>query len=170
MRYPSLQRRTLALVVVLVTLLALFVYVAGHVNLANYLQVSYIAGVGEVTVICGAMVGAGLGFLWFNAFPAQVFMGDVGSLSIGGTLGFIAILCKQELLLVIVGGLFVVETLSVILQVGYFKVSGGKRIFLMAPFHHHFEKKGWPEPRVVVRFWIVSIILGLIALATLKLR
>jgi len=149
---------------------ALFVYVAGHVNLANYLQVSYIAGVGEVTVICGAMVGAGLGFLWFNAFPAQVFMGDVGSLSIGGTLGFIAILCKQELLLVIVGGLFVVETLSVILQVGYFKVSGGKRIFRMAPLHHHFEKKGIHESKIIIRFWILSLLLAVMALGTLKLR
>ena len=149
---------------------ALFVYVAGHVNLANYLQVSYIAGVGEVTVICGAMIGAGLGFLWFNAFPAQVFMGDVGSLSIGGTLGFIAILCKQELLLVVVGGLFVVETLSVILQVGYFKVSGGKRIFRMAPLHHHFEKKGIHESKIIIRFWILSLLLAVMALGTLKLR
>ncbi|MDP3429884.1 MAG: phospho-N-acetylmuramoyl-pentapeptide-transferase, partial [Desulfomicrobium sp.] len=149
---------------------AIFVYVAGNVNLANYLQVSYISGVGEVTVICGAMVGAGLGFLWFNAFPAQVFMGDVGSLSIGGTLGFIAILCKQELLLVIVGGLFVVETLSVILQVGYFKVSGGKRIFRMAPLHHHFEKKGIHESKIIIRFWILSLLLAVMALGTLKLR
>ena len=149
---------------------ALFVYVAGHVNLANYLQVAYVAGVGEVTVICGAMVGAGLGFLWFNAYPAQVFMGDVGSLSIGGTLGFIAILCKQELLLVVVGGLFVVETLSVILQVGYFKVSGGKRIFRMAPLHHHFEKKGVHESKIIIRFWILSLLLAVMALGTLKLR
>jgi phospho-N-acetylmuramoyl-pentapeptide-transferase len=149
---------------------AVFVYVAGHVNLANYLQVAYIAGVGEVTVLCGAMIGAGLGFLWFNAFPAQVFMGDVGSLSIGGTLGFIAILCKQELLLVVVGGLFVVETLSVILQVGYFKVSGGKRIFRMAPLHHHFEKKGVHESKIIIRFWILSLLLAVMALGTLKLR
>lgn len=149
---------------------ALFVYVAGHFNLANYLQVAYVAGVGEVTVLCGAMVGAGLGFLWFNAFPAQVFMGDVGSLSIGGTLGFIAILCKQELLLVIVGGLFVVETLSVILQVGYFKMSGGKRIFRMAPLHHHFEKKGLHESKIIIRFWILSLLLAVMALGTLKLR
>lgn len=149
---------------------ALFIYVAGHVNLANYLRVAYVPGVGEVTVICGAMVGAGLGFLWFNAFPAQVFMGDVGSLSIGGTLGFIAILCKQELLLVVVGGLFVVETLSVILQVGYFKVSGGKRIFRMAPLHHHFEKKGVHESKIIIRFWILSLLLAVMALGTLKLR
>ncbi|NCD24270.1 MAG: phospho-N-acetylmuramoyl-pentapeptide-transferase [Deltaproteobacteria bacterium] len=149
---------------------ALFIYVAGHVNLANYLQVAYVPGVGEVTVICGAMIGAGLGFLWFNAYPAQVFMGDVGSLSIGGTLGFIAILCKQELLLVVVGGLFVVETLSVILQVGYFKVSGGKRIFRMAPLHHHFEKKGVHESKIIIRFWILSLLLAVMALGTLKLR
>lgn len=149
---------------------ALFVYVAGHVNLASYLQVAYVAGVGEVTVICGAMVGAGLGFLWYNAFPAQVFMGDVGSLSIGGTLGFIAVLCKQELLLVIVGGLFVIETLSVIVQVGYFKLSGGKRIFRMAPLHHHFEKKGVHESKIIIRFWILSLLLAVMALGTLKLR
>lgn len=149
---------------------AIFVYVAGHVNLANYLQVAYVSGVGEVTVVCGAMIGAGLGFLWFNAFPAQVFMGDVGSLSIGGTLGFIAVLCKQELLLVVVGGLFVVETLSVILQVGYFKMSGGKRIFRMAPLHHHFEKKGLHESKIIVRFWILSVLLAVMALGTLKLR
>ena len=149
---------------------AIFIYVAGHVNLANYLQVAYVSGVGEATVVCGAMIGAGLGFLWFNAFPAQVFMGDVGSLSIGGTLGFIAILCKQELLLVVVGGLFVVETLSVILQVGYFKVSGGKRIFRMAPLHHHFEKKGIHESKIIIRFWILSLLLAVMALGTLKLR
>lgn len=149
---------------------AIFVYVAGHVNLAHYLQVAYVPGVGEVAVVCGAMIGAGLGFLWFNAFPAQVFMGDVGSLSIGGTLGFIAVLCKQELLLVVVGGLFVVETLSVILQVGYFKVSGGKRIFRMAPLHHHFEKKGLHESKIIIRFWILSLLLAVMALGTLKLR
>jgi phospho-N-acetylmuramoyl-pentapeptide-transferase len=149
---------------------AIFVYVAGHVNMASYLQVAYVSGVGEVAVFCGAMIGAGLGFLWFNAFPAQVFMGDVGSLSIGGTLGFIAVLCKQELLLVVVGGLFVVETLSVILQVGYFKVSGGKRIFRMAPLHHHFEKKGIHESKIIIRFWILSLLLAVMALGTLKLR
>ncbi|MFP4168901.1 MAG: phospho-N-acetylmuramoyl-pentapeptide-transferase [Desulfonatronovibrionaceae bacterium] len=149
---------------------ALFIYVSGHYHLADYLQVTYIPGVGEVAVFCSALVGAGLGFLWFNAYPAQVFMGDVGSLSIGGVLGFIAVLCKQELLLVIVGGLFVVETLSVILQVGYFKVSGGKRIFKMAPLHHHFELKGVPESKIIIRFWILSILLALLALSTLKLR
>lgn len=148
----------------------IFSYVAGNAVVASYLQIPFVSGAGEVTVFCGAMVGACLGFLWFNCYPAQMFMGDVGSLALGGTLGTVSIITKQEFLLAIVGGIFVMEALSVILQVGYFKMSGGKRIFLMAPFHHHFEKKGWPEPRVVVRFWIVSIILGLIALATLKLR
>ena len=148
----------------------LFSYLAGHAGLAAYLQIPFVQGAGEVTVFCGALAGASLGFLWFNAFPAQVFMGDVGSLAIGGALGIVAVIIKQEILLVLVGGIFVMEALSVILQVGYFKVSGGRRIFLMAPFHHHFEKKGWEEPKVVVRFWIVSIILGLMALATLKLR
>jgi phospho-N-acetylmuramoyl-pentapeptide-transferase len=148
----------------------LFSYLAGHAGLAAYLQIPYVAGAGELTVFCGALAGACLGFLWFNAFPAQMFMGDVGSLSIGGALGTVAVVTKQEILLALVGGIFVMEALSVILQVGYFKLSGGKRIFLMAPFHHHFEKKGWEEPKVVVRFWIVSIILGLTALATLKLR
>jgi phospho-N-acetylmuramoyl-pentapeptide-transferase len=150
--------------------LALFIYVAGHVHLAEYLQVAYVPGVGEVTVFCGGLVGAGLGFLWFNAYPAQVFMGDVGSLSLGGSLGFIAILCKQELVLLIVGGLFVLETLSVIVQVGYFKLSGGKRIFRMAPLHHHFELSGIPESKIIVRFWILSILLAMLALSTLKLR
>jgi phospho-N-acetylmuramoyl-pentapeptide-transferase len=148
----------------------LFSYLAGHAGLAAYLQIPFVPGAGEVTVFCGALAGASLGFLWFNAYPAQVFMGDVGSLAIGGALGVVAVIIKQEILLVLVGGIFVMEAISVILQVGYFKISGGKRIFLMAPFHHHFEKKGWVEPKVVVRFWIVSIILGLMALATLKLR
>ncbi|MDH3349621.1 MAG: phospho-N-acetylmuramoyl-pentapeptide-transferase [Desulfobulbaceae bacterium] len=148
----------------------IFSYVAGHVVMANYLQVPYISGAGEVTVFCGAMAGACLGFLWFNAHPALIFMGDVGSLALGAALGTVSLIIKQEMLLAIVGGIFVMEALSVILQVGYFKYSGGKRIFLMAPFHHHFEKKGWKETQVVVRFWIISIILGLLALATLKLR
>ncbi len=147
-----------------------FSYLAGHVVLAEYLQVPYVQGAGELAIFCGAMVGACLGFLWFNAYPAQIFMGDVGSLALGGALGGVAIIIKQEFLLAIVGGIFVLEALSVIIQVGYFKLSNGKRIFLMAPFHHHFEKKGWHEPKVVVRFWIVSIILGMLALATLKLR
>ncbi len=147
-----------------------FSYLAGHVVLADYLQIPYVQGAGELAVFCGAMVGACLGFLWFNAYPAQIFMGDVGSLSLGGALGGVAIIIKQEILLAIVGGIFVMEALSVIIQVGYFKYSHGKRIFLMAPFHHHFEKKGWHETKVVVRFWIVSVILGLLALATLKIR
>ena len=149
---------------------AIFIYVAGHAQIADYLKVARVPGVGEVTVFCGALVGAGLGFLWYNAFPAQVFMGDVGSLSIGGILGFLSVLAKQELLLLIVGGVFVFETLSVILQVGYFKFSGGKRIFRMAPLHHHFELKGIPESKIIIRFWILSILLALVALSTLKLR
>lgn len=148
----------------------MFSYLAGHAGLAAYLQIPHVPGAGEVAVFCGALVGASLGFLWFNTFPAQVFMGDVGSLAIGAALGTVAIITKQEILLAIVGGIFVMEALSVIIQVGFFKFSGGKRIFLMAPFHHHFEKKGWAEPTVVVRFWIISIVLGLVALATLKLR
>ncbi|MFA7383126.1 MAG: phospho-N-acetylmuramoyl-pentapeptide-transferase [Desulfurivibrionaceae bacterium] len=148
----------------------LFSYLAGHAGLAAYLQIPYVQGAGEVAVFCGALVGASLGFLWFNAYPAQIFMGDVGSLAIGAALGMVAIITKQEMLLAIVGGVFVMEALSVIMQVGFFKMSGGKRIFLMAPFHHHFEKKGWTEPKVVARFWIISIVLGLAALATLKLR
>jgi len=147
-----------------------FSYLAGHVVLADYLQLPYVAGSGELAIFCGTIVGACLGFLWFNAYPAQMFMGDVGSLALGGALGSTAIMIKQEFLLAIVGGVFVMEALSVIMQVGYFKLTNGKRIFLMAPFHHHFEKKGWHEPKVVVRFWIVSVILGLFAIATLKLR
>jgi len=147
-----------------------FSYIAGNIVITEYLQVHYVPGAGELAVFCGAMVGGCLGFLWYNAYPAQVFMGDVGSLSLGGALGTIAIIIKQEILLAIVGGIFVMEALSVIMQVGYFKLTHGKRIFLMAPFHHHFEKKGWHESKVVVRFWIVSIILGFLAMATLKLR
>ena len=147
-----------------------FSYLAGHVVLADYVQLPYVAGSGELSIFCGTIFGACLGFLWFNAYPAQMFMGDVGSLALGGAIGSIAIIIKQEFLLAIVGGVFVMEALSVIMQVGYFKMTNGKRIFLMAPFHHHFEKKGWHEPKVVVRFWIVSIILCLFAIATLKLR
>lgn len=157
-------------VVVSSTVYLIFSYLTGHILLANYLQIHYVSGAGEVAVFCGAIMGASLGFLWFNAYPAQVFMGDVGSLALGGALGLIAIIIKQEILLAIVGGIFVMEALSVMLQVGYYKITGGRRIFLMAPFHHHFEKKGWHETKVVVRFWIVSIALGLAALATLKLR
>ncbi len=148
----------------------LFVYLAGHARLAAYLQIPYVPGAGELAIFCGALVGAGLGFLWYNAYPAEIFMGDVGSLSLGAALGTVAVVAKQELLLVLAGGIFVVEALSVMLQVGYFKMTGGKRIFLMAPLHHHFEKKGWPEPKIIVRFWIISSLLGLVALSTLKLR
>lgn len=149
---------------------AVFIYVAGHASLSTYLQIPYVPGVGEVAVLCGALAGAGLGFLWFNAYPAQVFMGDVGSLSIGGSLGFLAVLCKQELLLLVVGAPFVVETLSVVLQVGYFRFTGGKRIFRMAPLHHHYELKGVPESKIIIRCWIISALLGLLALSVLKLR
>ncbi|MBO4301290.1 MAG: phospho-N-acetylmuramoyl-pentapeptide-transferase [Desulfovibrio sp.] len=149
---------------------SIFIYITGNARFSNYLLVPYMPGVGEVTVFCAALVGAGLGFLWFNAYPAQVFMGDVGSLAIGGTLGYLALLCKQELVLSVVGGLFVAETLSVILQVSYFRWTGGKRIFRMAPLHHHFELKGVPESKIIIRFWITSILLGLVALSVLKLR
>jgi phospho-N-acetylmuramoyl-pentapeptide-transferase len=145
-------------------------YVAGHMNIAEYLQINYVTGSGEAAVFCGAMAGAGLGFLWFNTYPAQIFMGDVGALSLGGALGTVAVIIKQEILLVIVGGLFVIEALSVIFQVGFFRIANGRRIFRMAPLHHHFELKGWPEPKVTVRFWIIAIILALISMSTLKLR
>jgi phospho-N-acetylmuramoyl-pentapeptide-transferase len=148
----------------------LFAYFAGNVKTSSYLQIVHVSGAGELAVFCGAIVGAGLGFLWFNAYPAEVFMGDVGSLSLGGALGTVAIITKQEILLAIVGGIFVVETFSVIFQVGYFKMTGGKRILRMAPLHHHFELKGWAEPKVIVRFWIISILLALMAISTLKLR
>ncbi len=147
----------------------LFAYLAGNANLSEYLQISSVQGAGELSVLCGAMVGAGLGFLWFNTYPAQVFMGDVGSLSLGGALGTIAVITKQEIVLIIVGGIFVLEALSVIFQVTSFRLYG-RRIFRMAPIHHHFELKGWPEPKIIVRFWIISIILALVALSTLKLR
>ncbi|MBW3140371.1 phospho-N-acetylmuramoyl-pentapeptide-transferase [Ferrimonas balearica] len=148
---------------------ALVAYLSGNVNFAEYLHIPYLPGAGELVVVCTAMVGAGLGFLWFNTYPAQVFMGDVGSLALGAALGALAVLTRQEILLVIMGGLFVVETLSVILQVGSFKLRR-KRIFRMAPIHHHYELKGWPEPRVIVRFWIISLCLVLLGLATLKVR
>ncbi len=147
-----------------------FAYVAGHVKIASYLQITYVPGCGELAVLCGAMAGAGLGFLWFNAYPAQVFMGDTGSLSLGATLGVMAVITKQEILLMLVGGIFVIEALSVIFQVGFFKMTSGRRIFRMAPLHHHFELKGWPEPKVIVRFWIIAIALALLAMSTLKLR
>lgn len=148
----------------------LFAYVAGHVKIAAYLQINHVPGCGELTILCGAVAGAGLGFLWFNSYPAQIFMGDVGSLPLGAVLGATAVVTKQEILMVIVGGIFVVEAMSVILQVSFFKMTGGRRIFRMAPIHHHFELKGWAESKVIVRFWIMAIILALIALSTLKLR
>jgi phospho-N-acetylmuramoyl-pentapeptide-transferase len=144
-------------------------YAAGHAVIADYLQIKFVPGSGHLAIFCGALLGGGLGFLWFNASPAQLFMGDVGSLALGGALGTIAVLIRQEALLAVVGGIFVIETLSVIIQVAGFKLTG-KRVFLMAPIHHHFEQLGWPEQKIVVRFWIVSAILGLIALSSLKLR
>jgi phospho-N-acetylmuramoyl-pentapeptide-transferase len=144
-------------------------YIAGHFIFANYLQITYIASAGELSIFCGALIGACLGFLWYNAPPAMIFMGDTGSLAIGGALGGISVIVKQEFVLAIAGGLFVLETLSVLLQVAYFRHTG-KRIFLMAPIHHHFEKKGWTESTVVIRFWIISFLFTLIGLATLKIR
>ena len=149
--------------------LGIFAYGVGHSKIAGYLLIPYIPGVGEVAVFCGALVGAGLGFLWFNAYPAQVFMGDVGALALGAALGVVAVVVRQELVLLIMGGVFVMETVSVVLQVASFKLTG-RRIFRMAPLHHHFELKGWPEPRVIVRFWIVTVILVLVGLASLKIR
>jgi phospho-N-acetylmuramoyl-pentapeptide-transferase len=144
-------------------------YLAGNAIFANYLQIHFTPGTGELAVVCGALIGAGLGFLWFNAPPAQIFMGDTGSLALGGLLGTVAVATKHEIVLAIVGGLFVLEAVSVIIQVASFKLTG-KRIFLMAPIHHHFEKLGWKEPQIVIRFWIISVILALIGLSTLKLR
>ena len=149
--------------------LGVFAYATGNSSFAHYLGIPYIPGVGELVVFCGALVGAGLGFLWFNAYPAQVFMGDVGALALGGALGVLAVLVRQELVLVVMGGVFVMETFSVILQVLSFRLTG-RRIFRMAPLHHHFELKGWPEPRVIVRFWIMTVVLVLVGLATLKIR
>ncbi len=149
--------------------LGLIAYLTGHAIFADYLGIPNIKGAGELTVFCSSLVGAGLGFLWFNTYPAQVFMGDVGALSIGASLGVVAIMVRQELLLFIMGGIFVMEAVSVILQVGSFKMTG-KRIFRMAPIHHHFELKGWPEPRIIVRFWIITFILVLVGLSTLKIR
>lgn len=149
--------------------LGVFAYATGHVNFSGYLGIPYVSGVGELVIFCGALVGAGLGFLWFNTYPAQVFMGDVGALALGAALGVVAVLVRQELVLLIMGGVFVMETVSVILQVASFKLTG-RRIFRMAPLHHHFELKGWPEPRVIVRFWIITVVLVLIGLASLKIR
>jgi phospho-N-acetylmuramoyl-pentapeptide-transferase len=149
--------------------LGLFAYVAGHAEFSRYLQIPFVPGSGELIVFCAALVGAGLGFLWFNTYPAQVFMGDVGALALGAALGVVAVVVRQELVLLIMGGVFVIETLSVMIQVASYKLRG-KRVFLMAPIHHHYELKGWPEPRIIVRFWIITVFLVLIGLATLKIR
>jgi len=149
---------------------SLISYLVGHLKFADYLYLHFVPGAGELSVLCAAIIGSGLGFLWFNAPPARVFMGDTGSLALGGVLGTMSVITKHEIVLAIVGGLFVIEAVSVMIQVGYFKITGGKRFFGMAPIHHHFEKKGWSEPTVVIRFWIVSVIFALIGLATLKLR
>ena len=149
--------------------LGIFAYLSGHVTFAEYLFIPYVPGVGELIIFCGALIGAGLGFLWFNTYPAQVFMGDVGALALGAALGTVAVIVRQEIVLFIMGGVFVAETLSVVIQVASFKLTG-KRVFRMAPIHHHFELKGWPEPRVIVRFWIITVVLVLVGLATLKLR
>ena len=149
--------------------LGVFAYASGHAQFAEYLQIPRVPGAGELVIICAAIAGAGLGFLWFNTYPAMVFMGDIGALALGAVLGAIAIIVRQELVLVIMGGVFVIETLSVMIQVASFKLTG-RRVFRMAPIHHHFELKGWPEPRVIVRFWIISVVLVLVGLATLKVR
>ena len=149
--------------------LAIFAYIAGHIVFAEYLGVPYIHGAGEIAVFCGSIAGAGLGFLWFNTYPAQVFMGDIGALALGAAIGVVAVVVRQELVLLIMGGVFVMETCSVMLQVASYKLTG-KRIFHMAPLHHHYELKGWPEPRVIVRFWIITVILVLVGLASLKVR
>ncbi len=149
---------------------ALISYLVGHMNFADYLQIHPVPGAGELAVFCSGIVGAGLGFLWYNAPPAKVFMGDTGSLAFGGSLGVISVITKHEIVLAIIGGLFVVEAMSVMIQVAYFRYTGGKRFFGMAPIHHHFEKKGWSEPTIVIRFWIIAVIFALIGLSTLKLR
>ena len=149
--------------------LGVFAYASGHAQFAQYLQIPRVPGAGELIIICAAIAGAGLGFLWFNTYPAMVFMGDIGALALGAVLGTVAVIVRQELVLVIMGGIFVIETLSVMIQVASFKLTG-KRVFRMAPIHHHFELKGWPEPRVIVRFWIISVVLVLVGLATLKIR
>jgi phospho-N-acetylmuramoyl-pentapeptide-transferase len=149
--------------------LGVFAYVTGNVNFSGYLGIPYVAGTGEVMVFCAALAGAGLGFLWFNTYPAQVFMGDIGALALGAALGVVAVIVRQEIVLAIMGGIFVMETLSVMIQVASFKLTG-RRVFRMAPIHHHFELKGWAEPKVIVRFWIITVILVLIGFASLKIR
>ena len=165
----GLDGLAIGLVLIVTTTYLLFSYFSGHIKIANYLQIPYIPGSGELTIFCGALFGAATGFLWFNTYPAQVFMGDVGSLALGGALGTVAIITKHEILLAIVGGMFVAEALSVILQVTSYKLRK-KRIFAMAPLHHHYELKGWAEPKIIVRFWIVAAFLALVAISTLKLR
>jgi phospho-N-acetylmuramoyl-pentapeptide-transferase len=155
--------------VLVASALGIFAYASGNSVFANYLHIPYLPGSGELIIFCGALLGAGLGFLWFNTYPAQVFMGDVGALALGASLGVVAVIVRQEIVLFIMGGVFVMETVSVILQVASYKLTG-RRIFRMAPLHHHFELKGWPEPRVIVRFWIITVVLVLIGLATLKIR
>jgi phospho-N-acetylmuramoyl-pentapeptide-transferase len=155
--------------VLVASALGVFAYLSGHAEFARYLQIPAVPGAGEMVIFCGAIAGAGLGFLWFNTYPAMVFMGDIGALALGAALAAVAVIVREELTLAIMGGIFVVETLSVIAQVASFKLTG-KRIFRMAPIHHHFELKGWPEPRVIVRFWIISVMLVLVGLATLKVR
>lgn len=165
----GLDGLAIMLIVLVGGALGIFAYATSHAAFANYLLIPFIGQTSEITVLCGALVGAGLGFLWFNTYPAQIFMGDMGSLSLGAILGVIAIMVRQEIVLFIMGGIFVAETLSVMLQVGYYKMTK-KRIFRMAPLHHHYELKGWPEPRVVVRFWIITFLLVLLGLASLKVR
>jgi phospho-N-acetylmuramoyl-pentapeptide-transferase len=156
-------------VIIVALSFGLISYLAGNLTLSDYLQIHYVAGTGELAVLCGAVIGAGLGFLWFNAPPASIFMGDTGSLALGGMIGSIAVATKHEIVLAVVGGLFVLEAVSVIVQVVSFKLTG-KRVFRMAPLHHHFEQKGWTEPQIVIRFWIISVVLALVGLSTLKLR
>ena len=165
----GLDGLAVGLVLIVTTTYLLFSYFTGHIKIANYLQIPYIAGSGELTIFCGALLGAATGFLWFNTYPAQIFMGDVGSLALGGALGTVAIITKHEILLAIVGGIFVAEALSVIFQVASYRLRK-KRIFAMAPLHHHYELKGWAEPKIIVRFWIVAAFLALVAISTLKLR
>ncbi|OQY29748.1 MAG: phospho-N-acetylmuramoyl-pentapeptide-transferase [Candidatus Cloacimonetes bacterium 4572_55] len=166
----GLDGLAIGLVAISAVTLAGFCYVEGHIRFSEYLNIPYLRGIGELTVFSSALIGASLGFLWFNSHPAEIFMGDTGSLMLGGIIGVLAILIKQELLLIILGGVFVVEALSVILQVGSYKMRNGKRIFRMAPIHHHFELKGWSETKIVTRFWIIGILLSLVTLSTLKLR